>query len=453
MAKLIKLKKGLDIKLKGKADLSYGKASESSVYAVVPDDFQGIMPKLAVREGDKVKAGSPVFFDKNNPKLVVVSPVSGIVKAINRGERRKILSVEITADTETMDFEQFGKQDIDTMTKEQIVEVLLNSGLFAFIKQRPYDIVAKPDVMPKAIFISCFDSAPLAPDYDFIMTNQGADFQMGLDALAKIAKVHLGIRQDSAKRFKEAKDVEVVIFEGPHPAGLAGVQINHIDPINKGETVWVINPADVAIMGKFFQSGIVELERIVALVGSEVLNPTYIRTMYGAKISSIVNNNITNERKLRYINGNPLTGTQTSQNGYLSANARQITIIPEGDDTDEMLGWIAPRFNQFSVSRSYFSWLRNIICNKQPYSIDARIKGGERHMIASGEYDKVFPMDIYPEFLLKSIIAFDIDKMEALGIYEVAPEDFALCEFVDSSKVPLQKIVREGLDKLYKEMN
>ncbi len=451
---MIKIKKGLDIKLKGKAELTYGETSVCELYAIIPDDFYGITPKLSAREGDHVKAGSPVLYDKNHPELKIVSPVSGIIKAVNRGERRKILSVEITPDKDIIEFLQFEKKDLNNLNGDEVMADLLNAGLFAFIKQRPYDIVANPSLKPKAIFISCFDSAPLAPDYDFIMARQGADFQKGIDALGKIAKVYLGVKATSSSVFQQAKNAEITVFDGPHPVGNVGIQIHHVNPINKGEVVWTINPADVAIIGKFFETGIVELERIVAVTGSEVLNPAYIKTLAGAQLSSILKNiHLTTERKLRYINGNALTGTQTPVDGFLSANTRQITIIPEGDDVDEMLGWMMPRFNQFSVSRTYFSWIRNLICRKTPYQFDARVKGGERHMIASGEYDKVLPMDIYPEFLLKAIIANDIDKMEILGIYEISPEDFALCEFVDSSKVEVQKIIRQGLDNLYKEMN
>ena len=450
---MIKITKGLDIKMKGTAELTYGNALVSNSYALIPDDFHRIMPKLAVREGDKVKAGSVVFFDKNRPEIRVVSPVSGTISTVNRGERRKILSIEITPDSNVVEFEQFGKKDVSILDSERVIEELLLSGLFAFIKQRPYDIVANPAQLPKAIFISCFDSAPLAPDYDFTMANQGKHFQTGISALAKIAPVNLGVKPTSSDIFTKVKNATITTFDGPHPAGNVGIQINHINPINKGETVWTLNVADVAVIGKFFDEGIVELERTVALTGSEIEKPVYVKTLLGAKISSLINNNVTTGEKLRYINGNVLTGTKTSADGYLSAMARQITIIPEGDDTHEMIGWIMPRFNQFSVSHTYFSWIRNIFCKKTPYMFDARIKGGERHMIASGEYDKVLPMDILPEFLLKAIIANDIDKMEQLGIYEIAPEDFALCEFVDSSKVEIQKIIRQGLDNLYKEMN
>ena len=374
--------------------------------------------------------------------MKVVSPVCGEVKAVNRGERRKIMSVEIALSGEQ------NQEEIDA-PKEDVFKILLETGLFAFFKQRPYDIVADPNAMPKAIFISAFDSAPLAPDYDFVLADEKAYFQKGVDELAKLSEVYVGVRANSI--FADVQNAKVTAFDGPHPAGNVGVQINHLNPINKGEVVWVVNPADVAIIGKYFATGKLDFTRIVALAGSEVKNPCYVRAMLGAPISAVVNGNVNKDRTLRYINGNPLSGVQTAENAYLSAVAHQVTVIPEGDDVNEMLGWIAPRFSQFSVSRSYFSWLRNLFC-KQGYTLDARVKGGERHMIMSGEYDSVLPMDILPEYLIKAIIAWDIDKMEALGIYEVAPEDFALCEFVDSSKLELQHIVRKGLDDLREEM-
>ena len=438
----VKLKRGLDIKLKGCAERKVVDAASCEVVALVPDDFYGIVPKLLVREGDAVKIGTPVFYDKNHPEVKVVSPVCGEVKAVNRGERRKIMSVEIALSGEQ------NQEEIDA-PKEDVFKILLETGLFAFFKQRPYDIVADPNSKPKSIFISAFDSAPLAPDYDFVLADEKAYFQKGVDELAKLSEVYVGVRANSI--FADVQNAKVTAFDGPHPAGNVGVQINHLNPINKGEVVWVVNPADVAIIGKYFATGKLDFTRIVALAGSEVKNPCYVRAMLGAPISAVVNGNVNKDRTLRYINGNPLSGVQTAENAYLSAVAHQVTVIPEGDDVNEMLGWIAPRFSQFSVSRSYFSWLRNLFC-KQGYTLDARVKGGERHMIMSGEYDSVLPMDILPEYLIKAIIAWDIDKMEALGIYEVAPEDFALCEFVDSSKLELQHIVRKGLDDLREEM-
>lgn len=316
--------------------------------------------------------------------------------------------------------------------------------------QLPYDVIADPTVAPRAIFISAFDSNPLAPDFEFALKGEEANFQTGLDALAKIAKTYLGISsKQKTTALTQAKNVTVTVFDGPNPAGNVGVQINHVAPVVKGETVWTIGAEAVIFIGRLFNSGRVDLTRTVAVTGSEVLKPAYCKLKVGALLTNVFAGNVTKGKELRYISGNVLTGKQVKPNGFLGAFDSQLTVIPEGDDIHEILGWIMPRFNQFSVNRSYFSWLMG---NKKEYVLDARIKGGERHMIMSGEYDKVFPMDILPEFLIKAIIAGDIDRMEALGIYEVAPEDFALCEFVDSSKLELQRIVRAGLDMLRAEM-
>ena len=318
------------------------------------------------------------------------------------------------------------------------------------MKQRPYDVIADPTVAPRAIFISAFDSNPLAPDFEYVLKGEEANFQTGLDALAKIAKTYLGISiKQKSTALTQAKNVTVTVFDGPNPAGNVGVQINHVAPVVKGETVWTIGAEAVIFIGRLFNTGRVDLTRTVAVTGSEVVKPAYCKLKVGALLTHVFAGNVTKDKELRYISGNVLTGKQVKPNGFLGAFDSQLTVIPEGDDIHEMLGWIMPRFNQFSVNRSYFSWLMG---NKKEYVLDARIKGGERHMIMSGEYDKVFPMDILPEFLIKAIIAGDIDRMEALGIYEVAPEDFALCEFVDSSKLELQRIVRAGLDMLRAEM-
>lgn len=322
--------------------------------------------------------------------------------------------------------------------------------MFAFMKQRPYDVIADPTVAPRAIFISAFDSNPLAPDFEYVLKGEEANFQTGLDALAKIAKTYLGISiKQKSTALTQVKNVTVTVFDGPNPAGNVGVQINHVAPVVKGETVWTIGAEAVIFIGRLFNTGRVDLTRTVAVTGSEVVKPAYCKLKVGALLTHVFAGNVTKDKELRYISGNVLTGKQVKPNGFLGAFDSQLTVIPEGDDIHEMLGWIMPRFNQFSVNRSYFSWLMG---NKKEYVLDARIKGGERHMIMSGEYDKVFPMDILPEFLIKAIIAGDIDRMEALGIYEVAPEDFALCEFVDSSKLELQRIVRAGLDMLRAEM-
>lgn len=448
MLNVIKLRKGLDINLKGKAAETYASMKKPGFYALAPDDFPGITPKVVVKEQEYVMAGGPLFVDKDHPELKFVSPVSGVVTSVERGSRRKLLHI-IVEEAAEQDYEEFGKKDVSSLDADSVRTSLLDAGLFAFIKQRPYDIIANPATTPKAIFISAFDSHPLAPDTLFALNGEEANFQTGLDALAKISKVYLSINpQQQNSWLAEVKNVSLTVFDGPHPAGNAGVQINHIDPVVKGETVWTLDPQAVLFIGRLFNTGRVDFTRTVALTGSEVLHPSYCKLQVGALLTSVFAGNVTRDKELRYISGNPLTGKQISPNGFLGAFHNQLTVIPEGDDIHEMFGWIMPRFNQFSANRSYFSWLMG----KKEYTLDARVKGGERHMIMSGEYDKVFPMDILPEYLLKAILAGDIDRMEALGIYEVAPEDFALCEFVCSSKMELQHIVRSGLDMLRVEM-
>ncbi|MCZ8372942.1 Na(+)-translocating NADH-quinone reductase subunit A [Phocaeicola sp. KGMB11183] len=448
MANVIKLRKGLDINLKGKAAAEVMAVKEPGFYALCPDDFTGVTPKVVVKEQEYVMAGGPLFIDKNHPEVKFVSPVSGVVTCVERGARRKVLSITVEAAAE-QDFEEFGKKNVAQLDGAAVKEALLNAGMFAFIKQRPYDVVADPTIAPNAIFVSAFDSNPLAPDFEVALKGEEANFQTGLDALAKMAKTYLNVSvNQKSSALTQAKNVTVTAFDGPHPAGNVGVQINHIAPINKGETVWTIDPQAVIFIGRLFNTGRVDLTRTVAITGSEVKKPAYCKLKVGALLTDVLADNVNKDKELRYISGNPLTGKQIPANGFLGAFHSQVTVIPEGNDVHEMLGWIMPRFNQFSVSHSYFSWLMG----KKEYTLDARVKGGERHMIMANEYDKVLPMDIMPEYLIKAIIAGDIDRMEQLGIYEVAPEDFALCEFVCSSKMELQRIVREGLDMLRREM-
>lgn len=446
MAKVIKLRKGLNINLKGKAEAKVVAIDASEVYGLVPDAFVGVKPKLVAKEGDVVKAGDALFVDKLHPEVKFVSPVSGKVTSVERGDRRKILSVQVTADKQQV-YADFGKKNVSSLSGEQVKVALLEAGLFAFFLQRPYAVTANPADAPKAIFVSTFCDMPLAADFEVALKGNEADFQTGVDALAKIAKVYLGVKPSASSVLSNAKNAEVTVFEGKCPAGNVGVQINNVSPVNKGEVVWTLGAEEVIFIGRLFNTGKVDLTRTIAVAGSEIKAPAYVKALVGQQISSIVKGNIATDKKVRLIDGNPLTGLKVSETAFLGAHSTEITAIPEGDEADEAFGWIMPRFNQFSTSRTYCSWLMG---NKE-YSLDARIKGGERHMIMSGEYDSVFPMDIYPEQLVKSIIAGDIEKMEALGIYEVAPEDFAVCEFVDSSKLELQRIVREGLDMLRKE--
>lgn len=446
MAKVIKLRKGLNINLKGKAEAKVVAIDASEVYGLVPDAFVGVKPKLVAKEGDVVKAGDALFVDKLHPEVKFVSPVSGKVTSVERGDRRKILSVQVTADKQQV-YADFGKKNVSSLSGEQVKVALLEAGLFAFFLQRPYAVTANPADTPKAIFVSTFSDMPLAADFEVAVKGNEADFQTGVDALAKIAKVYLGVKPSASSVLSNAKNAEVTVFEGKCPAGNVGVQINNVSPVNKGEVVWTLGAEEVIFIGRLFNTGKVDLTRTIAVAGSEIKAPAYVKALVGQQISSIVKGNIATDKKVRLIDGNPLTGLKVCETAFLGAHSTEITAIPEGDEADEAFGWIMPRFNQFSTSRTYCSWLMG---NKE-YSLDSRIKGGERHMIMSGEYDSVFPMDIYPEQLVKSIIAGDIEKMEALGIYEVAPEDFAVCEFVDSSKLELQRIVREGLDMLRKE--
>lgn len=448
MANVIKLRKGLDISLKGKAACEYVTVDEPGEYSMAPDDFTGILPRVVVKEQDVVCAGDPLFVDKNHPEVKVVSPVGGTVKSVVRGAKRKVMGVTVLADGKT-EARMFDVKDPLSMDGAEVKALLMEAGLFAFVRQRPYDVVADPSVTPRAIFVSAFDSSPLAPDFEFVLKGQEKDFQTGLNALSRMAKVYLSLRVgQTSPALVQARNVVTTVFDGPHPAGNVGVQINHIAPLAKGETVWTIGAEAVIFIGRLFDKGQVNMTRTVALTGSEVLHPAYCRLKAGASVAGVWKNRLTKNKDLRYISGNVLTGKQIEPDGYLGAFHTQLTVIPEGDEVHEMLGWIRPRLNQFSTSHSYFSWL----CGKKEYVLDARVKGGERHLIMSNEYDKVFPMDIFPEYLLKAIIAGDIDRMEALGIYEVAPEDFALCEFVCSSKVEVQRIVRAGLDMLRAEM-
>ena len=445
MANVIKLRKGLDIHLQGKAAENLIKLKSNGKFALVPDDFEGVTPKVVVKEGDKVKAGDALFVNKQYPEVRFASPVSGIVREVVRGERRKVLCIKVDSDSQ-QEYVDYGKKDVAKLSGEQVVSALLEAGLFGYINQLPYAVSTNPSVMPKAVFVSALRDKPLAASFDFEVKGQEQDFQTGLTALSKIAKTYLGCGVNSS--FENYKDVEVNVFDGPCPAGNVGVQVNHLDPVNKGEVVWTIgDPTVVLFIGRLFNTGKVNLTRRIALCGSEVKAPAYVDMLVGEELSTLLSNSYDAAKSVRIINGNVLTGRPTTKDGFLGAHTSEITVIPEGDDADEMLGWILPRFKQFSVNRSYFSWL----LGKKQYALDARIKGGERHIIMSGEYDRVLPMDIYGEYLIKAVITGDIDRQEALGIYEVSPEDFALAEFVDSSKLELQRIVREGLDILRKE--
>ena len=444
MSKIIKLCKGLDIRLQGEAAKSIVNAPLAAEYAVSPLDFEGLTPKVLVKVGDKVEAGSPLFFDKKRPEILFTSPVSGTVAAVNRGEKRRVLSVVVTADKEVA-YKEFAKLDVATASREQIVNLLLESGLWTMFVQRPYGVIASPSDMPKAIFVSAFDSAPLATDYSFALAGEEKSLQKGFEVLGRLTegKVHLSYHASQAA--PQFSGVELHTFKGKHPAGNVGVQIHHIDPINKGEKVWTLNIQDVAILGRLFLNGKVDMSRVIAVAGSCVAEPKYYKVIAGASVASILGGGLSNEHA-RVISGNVLTGRNVGKEGFLGVNANTLTAIPEGD-TYEMLGWAMPRFKKFSVSRAYFSWLFPW-CK---YNLNTNLNGGERAFVTNDLYEKYLPMDVYPVHLVKACLANDLDKMENLGIYEVIEEDLALCEFVCPSKIEIQQILRNGINTMIKE--
>ena len=378
MANVIKLRKGLNINLKGRAAEEKIQLTSKGKYALVPDDFEGVTPKIVVKEGDKVKAGDALFINKQYPEVKFASPVSGTVSAVVRGERRKVLCVKVDADTQ-QSFVDFGKKDVSKLDGKAVTDALLEAGIFGYINQLPYAVSTNPSVQPRAIFVSALRDKPLAADFEFEVKGQEADFQTGLTALSKIAKTYLGCGVHSS--FENYKNADVTVFDGKCPAGNVGVQVNNIAPVNKGEVVWTIgDPTVVLFIGRLFNTGKVDLKRTVALCGSEINRPAYVDMLVGEELSTLLSNSYNAQKSVRIINGNVLTGKPTTKEGFLGAHTSEITVIPEGNDADEVLGWILPRFKQFSVHRSYFSWL---LGNKS-YALDARIKGGERHMIMSG---------------------------------------------------------------------
>ncbi|NDW17905.1 Na(+)-translocating NADH-quinone reductase subunit A [Dysgonomonas sp. 216] len=450
MQKSFKIKKGLNIPIEGEAPENFIGNITTDVIKIYPEDFPGLIPKVDVKIGDIVKAGTPLMHDKNNTDIVFVSPVSGEVTSITRGEKRKLLDITVKADPVT-EYVDFDKKNPSSLSTDEVKESLLKGGLWPFIKQRPYDVIANPLSEPRDIFVTAFSTAPLAPSYDFILDKHTDDFQTGLDALTKLTqgKVYLGIsNKTKLSAIRNAQNVEIYEFDGPHPAGNTGVQINKIKPVNKGECVWTVDARDVIYFGQLFNNGHADFTRTVAYTGSEAVKKGYYSIVIGTSIKELVNSNTTKEKHLRFISGNVLSGTKIDADGHLRFYDSHITVIPEGDDTYEMLGWATPGFNKYSAGCTFFTKL----FRGKKFKFDARLLGGRRAIIMSNEYDRVFPMDIMPEFLIKAAISFNIDKMEQLGIYEVAPEDFALCEFVDTSKLEIQKIIRDSLLKLKKEM-
>ncbi|MFV0540182.1 MAG: Na(+)-translocating NADH-quinone reductase subunit A [Aestuariibaculum sp.] len=449
MSKDIRIKKGLDIKLKGAAEKTLEKAISSNFYALRPEDFHGVVPKLISKVGAKIKAGEPVFFDKSNKNVKFVSPVAGEIIEIERGEKRKILTIKIESDSEQT-YHDYGKFNVNDASAEQIKEHLLQSGCWAFIKQRPYDIIAKPDKTPKDIFVSGYASAPLAADLDFTLEGKEAELQAAVTALGKLTKgkVHVSVGT-STSPLANLSGVTVHKVSGPHPSGNVGTLINKVNPVNKGEVVWTVNAQDLVIIGELLLTGKFNAERIVALAGSAVEKPRYFTTILGSEVATMVyDKGISKDANVRIISGNVLTGKQVGPDGYLDYYSNIITVIPEGDDY-ELFGWNKPVFNKISPTRAFtFSWLNP----KKVYNLDTNTNGEHRAFVVTGMYEEVFPLDMYPLQMLKSCLYKDLDEMEVLGMYEVAPEDFALTEFVCVSKQPHQKIIRDGLDLMIKEI-
>ncbi|MEL7589218.1 MAG: Na(+)-translocating NADH-quinone reductase subunit A [Prolixibacteraceae bacterium] len=449
MSKHFKLKRGLDIRLKGAADAILKDAPVPATVALKPTDFFGLTPKLSVKADEQVKAGDALFFDKYHPEILITSPVSGTVKAINRGERRKILEVVIEPDGKN-EFRKFPVADPLILSGEEISRQLLNSGLWPFIRQRPYGILAKPEDKPRHIFISGFDSSPLAPDYEFIFKNDQHALQAGINALTRLTEgtVYLGLSpKQSNGIFSTLKNVTLNTFEGPHPAGNVGVHIHHIAPLFKGDIVWTVSPQAVVYIGRLFLEGRLNMAKIIALTGSEVKAPGYYKTILGAELTGLLSNTTKKETHERYISGNVLTGTKIEADGYLGFFDEAVTVIPEGDEY-ELLGWALPGKDKFSGSKAFLSAL----FPKKEYVLNANMHGGERAFVLTGQYEQFLPMDLLPVFLLKAILTNDIDRMEQLGIYEVIEEDLALCEYADTSKIRVQEILREGINLMMKEV-
>jgi len=449
MARTVKIRKGVDIKLEGEAHKELTRIEPSEVYALKPSDFHGVTPKLLLKEGAEVKSGTPVFYDKERENIRFSSPVSGEITEIVRGEKRKILEIRILADKQIR-FEESGSIDLGRISREALIERMLAQGIWPLVMQRPFAVIARPEDAPKAVFVSAFDSAPLAPDSSFILKGREDDFQAGIDALSKLGggkPVQLGIREGSVE-FGNFRNTVVTEYGGKHPAGNVGVQIHHTNPVNKGEVVWYSAFQDVITIGRFVRSGKADFRKVIAITGSEIKERNYAEIIPGCSLKSLLKGR-TVSGNARIVSGNALTGTQVEDSGFFGFYDQQLTALPEGNQPKFFLtdGWLSPGLSKFSISRTFPTWL----LGKKGYTLDTNLNGEERAFVFTGVYEKVFPFDIYPAHLVKSIIVNDIEQMENLGIYEVAPEDFALCEFVCPSKLPVQKIVREGLDTLYAE--
>lgn len=451
MSNNIDLKKGLDIPISGAAAQKTAKVTAPGTVAVKPTDFRGLKPRLLVREGDKVLAGSPVLADKESPDILFTSPVSGTVTEIVRGEKRKLLEVRIKADA-TQEYLEFAVGQVANLDADQVKSLLMKAGLWPALVQRPYGIIANPAVKPKAIFVSAFSTAPLAADMEYVLRDEFDDIQTAVNALSKLTDggIHISLNADNASGtpFHKLENATFHTFSGKHPAGNVGVQIHHISPIMKGDTVWTISPVMLAAIGKFLNTGKYDMSRLIAVTGPKAIGPAYVKGLPGMSMRDLKEFYDNSGSDIRFISGDVLTGTNVGEDGFLGFFDNQVTLIKEGNE-HELLGWAKPfRTKQFSTSHTYFSWLTP----KKKYEMDTNLHGGPRAFVMSDVYSKVLPMHIYPVYLIKACLAEDIDKMEQFGIYEVLEEDLALCEYVCPSKIEIQSILSDGISLMMKEM-
>jgi len=444
----IRIRGGATIQLKGESEKILSDATPSKTFALKPDNFFGIVPRLMVKEGERISEGAPVFHSKQDPRILFVSPVSGTVKEVVRGAKRKILKIII--EEQAGDVVTHKIPASKSLNRENIREILLKSGAWPFIKQRPYGITADPDVTPKTIYVSTYASAPLDVDFEFLLKNNKEDFQKGIDVLNALVENPVILSVDAAFLgfFENTKGVELLHISGPHPAGNVSVQIHHHTPINMGEKVWEVRPEDVVNIGRLFDNGQYSSQRILAVAGESVLQPQYVKTKIGALISSLTDiTGFDKSQQNRFINGDVLSGKAEAPDGHLDFHNNLLTIIPEGNHY-RMFGWLPFMDNKIpSLSKTSLSWL----FGNKGYNVDTNMNGEERALVVTGEMEKVFPMDIYPMQLLKACMANDIEKMEALGIYEVIPEDFGLIDYASTSKIEAQQIIREGIELMIKE--
>ena len=446
MSKDIKVKKGLNLRFKGEAEQTLVEAPKSKTFAIKPPDFHAVVPKLVLKEGAKVQAGEVIFFSKYNEAVKFSSPVSGTIVEVVRGAKRRVLEIVIEADA-VNSYKEYGTMSAESSDAEAVKTRIFESGCGAFIKQRPYDIVANPEDAPKAIYISAYNTAPLAADPEFILQDQKAEFQEGIKALKKLTagKVYLAVNKKSSN-LKDIQDVEILNVSGPHPAGNVGVHVHETEPINGGDRVWTVGPEDVAIIGRLFLTGKFDAKRTIAVVGADAKDKKYFRTLLGTNVSALVGE--VNESVSRIISGDMLTGLRLTNNQFVGFYDNTVTVIPEGNNY-RMFGWLPFTYNNIhSMSKTSLSWM---FPNKK-YDVNTNLNGEERALVVTGEMEEEMPLDVYPMQLLKACMTGDVEKMENLGIYEVIPEDFALVDYVNTSKIEAQEIIRLGLDLMITEV-